>query len=237
MQKSFSTSSVDYKHYNRSLGSPSRSIPIRVISNPNNNYYSSDTNSHHQTYLQRTSSTSSFCSSSSTSSANYRILPVRYSSVDRIIEKPAIITPNKHGINVRIRFQRPNHHHQRDRHQHIEEYERYHKRHTTNEHQHYESCPVLNRSFRYTKPMSSNFRRPSNINYIETRSIVRGYSSDQLNHNNTHSTTLVIRQRSLPPPSIKIPRVTHTKIKHIPLDTRSMFTPIITRVIQEEQEE
>ena len=243
MQKSFSTSSVDYKHYNRSLGSPSRSIPIRVISNPNNNYYSSDANSHHQTYLQRTSSTSSFCSSSSTSSANYRILPVRYSSVDRIIEKPAIITPNKHGINVRIRFRRPHHHHHhhhRERHQHTEEYERYHKRHTINEHQRYESCPVLNKSFRYTNPMSSNIRRPSNINYIETRSIVRGYSSDQLNnknHNNTHSTTLVIRQRSLPPLSIKIPRVTQTKIKHIPLDTRSMFTPIITRVIQEEKEE
>jgi hypothetical protein len=236
-------SSADYKHYNRSSGPTSRSIPIRLISNHNNDYYSSDTDSHHQTYLQRTSSTSSFCSSSSTGSANYRILPVRYSSVDRIIEKPATVTANKRGINVRIRFERPHnhhhhHHHQHRHHHHTEEYEHHHKKHTIKEHQHYGSCPVLNKSFQNTHSMSSKSHHPSNINYIETRSIVRGYSSDQLNKN-THSSTLIIRQQSLPPPSISIktPRVAYTRIKHIPLDTYSMFKPIITRVIPEEQEE
>jgi hypothetical protein len=218
MQRSFSSSSANYQHYNRLAVPTSRYIPIRLTKS---DHYSSDTDSYHQANLQRTSSTSSFCSSSSASSAKYRILPVRYSSVDRIIQKPATITANEHGINVRIRFERPNHHHHHhhNRREHKEENEHHRKRHMIKEQQHYKSSPVLNN------------QRPSNIKYIETRSIVRGYSIDQLNRN-THSNTLIIRQQSLPPLS----RIAHTQIKHIPLDTHTMFKPIMTRVIREEEE-
>jgi len=221
MQRSFSSSSANYQHYNRSSGPTSRCIPIRLTKS---DHYSSDTDSYHQTNLQRTSSNSSFCSSSSTNSAKYRILPVRYSSVDRIVQKPATITANERGINVRIRFERPHHHHHHHHHhrrEHIEEYEHHRQR----QMEQYNSCPILN------KNLSLNSQRPSNINCIETRSIVRGYSSDQLNKN-THSTTLVIRQQSLPPSS----PIAHTRIKHIPLDTHSMFKPIMSRVFREDEE-
>jgi hypothetical protein len=53
----------------------------------------------------------------------------------------------------------------------------------TKEHQKYGSCPVLDRKNR--TPMKSN------ITYIETRSIVRGCSNDQLNQNN-HSNSMII---------------------------------------------
>jgi len=236
MQRSFSSSSTNYQHNNRSSEPISRFVPIRLISNTKNDHYSSDTDSHHQTYLQRTSSTSSFCSSTSTNSANYRILPVRYSSVDRIIQKPAIVTANQHGINVRIQFERPHHHHHHRR-EHKEEYEHHHKRHSSTEHQHYNSCPVLNKNIQYSNSLSSNQQRSSNIKYIETRSIIRGYSYDKLNKNNTHSSTLISRQQSLPPlPPPSSSRVALTQIKHIPLDTHSMFKPINTRVIREEEE-
>lgn len=238
MQRSFSSSSANYQHVNRSSDATSRFIPIRLTKS---DYYSSDTDSHHPTYLPRTSSTSSFSSTSSINSANYRILPVRYSSVDRILPKPAKITANKHGINVRIRFERPHHHHhhhryghkeeyEHHRHEHKEEYEHHRQRHMTKEEQHYGSCPILNKNIQYT-----NNPRQSNIKYIATRSVVRGYSSDQLNKNN-HSSTLIIRQQSLPP-SPQPSRIALTKIKHISLDTRAMFKPIITRVIREEKEE
>jgi len=211
MQRAFSSSSANYQQYHRV-------VPIQLISNSKNDYYSSDSDSHH---LQRTSSTTSSCSSISMNSANYRILPVRYSSVDRVLPQPATVTANKHGINVRIRFRRPHHHHHHHRREHFEEYEHHRQR----QMEQYNSCPVLN------KNLSLNSQRPSNINCIETRSIVRGYSSDQLNKN-THSTTLVIRQQSLPPSS----PIAHTRIKHIPLDTHSMFKPIMTRVFREDEE-
>ena len=203
MQRSFSSSSANYPP------SRDRFIPIQLISNNKTD-----------SYLQRTSSTSSCCSSISNSSANYRILPVRYSSVDRINEKPAIVTSNKHGINVRIRFERPKHHHH---HQNRYEYEHYRKIQMSN------SCPVLN------KIIPGNSPNLSNINYIETRSIIRGHSSDQLNRS-PHSNTFTIRQQSLPPSSSSS-RIIQTRIRHIPLDIRSMFKPIITRVIREEKEE
>jgi hypothetical protein len=210
MQRAVSSSPANYQQNHRSKN---RFIPIQLISNSKIDYYSSDSDSQH---LHRTSSTSS-CSTTSTNSANYRILPVRYSSVDRILPQPATVTANQHGINVRIRFERPHHchHHRRE---HIEEYE-HHRRKQTEQ---YNSCPILNKNF------SLNSRRRSNINCIETRSIIRGYSSDQLNKN-THSTTLIIRQQSLPPSS----SVIHTRIKHIPLDTHSMFKPIMIRKNEE----
>jgi hypothetical protein len=223
MQRSYSTSYAYHQPYNRSSGTTSRSIPIRLVTNKSNDCYSSDTDTHHKNYLQRTSSASSFCSTNSIGSANYRILPVRYSSVDRIIRKPAIVTANERGINVRIRFERPHSHHQ-----HEEEYEHHHKRHMTNEHHHYKSCPVLNKTIQNSNSVLLNQRRPSNINYIATRSIVRVRSSDELNKTN-HSTTLIIHPQSSP-------RIAHTRIKHIPLDTRSIFKPLNTRVIREEEE-
>ncbi|CAF2417563.1 unnamed protein product [Rotaria sp. Silwood2] len=243
MQRSFSTTSADSQHYSRSLGTKERSVPIQLVFNKNKDYYSSDTDSHRQTYLQRTPSTSSFCSSSTASSANYRILPVRYTSVDRVLERPAIITANQHGINVRIHFKKPHshhyrhhhhhhHHHHEDDYQHTEEHEYYYKKHLTKDGQHYGSCPVLNNNNIYIQNSNTtlnNQRRRSNIKYIETRSIVRGYSSDQLNKNN-HSSTLIIRHQSLPPLTIKpSPRIIRTKIKHIPLDLYSKFKPIMTR--------
>lgn len=238
MQRSFSSTSVEYRPNPRSTTSATRSIPIRLVPPTNQDYYSSDTDSHHQTYLQRASSTSSFCSSSSTTSAGYRILPVRYSSVDRTLPKPAIVTANEHGINVRIRFSRPKsykshqHYHHHRQHQHSEEYERRSHKQSVREQQRYGSCPVLND---HRSSTSARAHR-SNINYIETRSIVRGYSSEQLNRN-THSSTLIIRQQSLPPPSIPKLRLAQARVKHIPLDTRAMFRPVITRVIREEKEE
>jgi hypothetical protein len=229
MHRSFSSSFAEYQQDNRSSESTSRFLPIRLTKT---NCYSSDTDSHHQTYLPRDLSISSFCSSNSTNTANYRILPVRYSSVDRTLQKPVTISSNKNGTNVRIRFERPSshhyyhHHHQRE---HKEEYEHYCKRHMTKEEKHYESCPVLNKNIQY----SNNQQHPSNIKYIETRSIVRGYSYEQLNKP-IHSSTLIIREQSLPPSSS--PRVALTRIKHVPLDIRTMFKPIITRVIREEEE-
>lgn len=185
--------------------------------------YSSDTDSHqHRLRLQRTSSSSSFCSSSSTAStASYRILPVRYSSVDRIIPQ---VTSNDKGINVRIRFNRgkssssSSHHHHHRRHRHHEQMEE-----TMKSREHHQSCPVLNERI----PMKT----PSNINCIETRSIVRGSSHEQLNRSAHHSSTVIIRDRSLP---VVFAR---TKIQHLPLDTKRIFRPLISRVIREENEE
>lgn len=215
MQRSYSSSAANSQPSNRF-------IPIRLTSKQKNDCYSSDSDSQHQTHFQRTSSTSSFSSCSSKGSANYRILPVRYSSVDRIQAKPAIATANEHGINVRIRFERPRHHHHHHRREHTEEYEHHRKRHMSKEHDRYNSCPVLAKNAAHASQ-----HRPSNINYIATRSIVRGYSSDQLNRNN-HSTTLIIRRPSL--------QILPARIKHIPLDTHSMFKPISTRVIRENEE-
>ena len=242
MQRSFSSSSADHRTHQQSAG---RTIPIRLV--PNKNEPLSDTESYHHKHLLRTSSTSSMCSSASTGSANYRILPVRYSSVDRVVQKPAVVTANERGINVRIRFQRPrsrsrkhhshHHPHHHRHHQHTEEYEHHYKKETSTEHQRYASCPTLNvHSAANSKLLASNRRPLSNINYIETRSIVRGYSSEQLNRN-THSNTLVIRQQSLPPPSpVNRPSVARTRIKHIPLDTRALYRPVMARVIREEEE-
>ncbi len=197
MQRSFSSSYADHQHNHRSSTAACRHLPVRHVYNNGNDYYSSDTDCQHQAYLQHASSTSSFSSTSSVCSANYRILPVRYSSsVDRI---PPTVTANKRGINVHIRFGRPHHHHHRKHH--IEEYER---RQMTKEHQQYGSCPVLDRNNR--TPMKSN------ITYIETRSIVRGCSNDRLN----------IRKQSIP----KSP-ITNTRIKHIPLQTNSLSTRVI----------
>jgi hypothetical protein len=239
MQRSYSSSSVHHRSHHSD-----RTVPIRVIPKIHHDYYSSDTDSYHATNLQRTSSTSSFCSSNSTGSANYRILPVRYSSVDRVLSKPAVVTANEHGINVRIRFERPHchkfhrRHHQHQHEHHTDEYERHYEKHTSKEEErrrqqqeHYGSCPVLNGNV-----SSSMFNRahPSNINYIATRSIVRGYSTEQLNRNN-HSSTLVIRQQSLPPltSSPKF-RLASTRITHIPLDT---YQTLIPTIIREEKEE
>ena len=61
----------------------------------------------HLVALPRVSSTSSVDSSSSVGCGNHRILPVRYSSLDRILSKPPEITANQRGINVRINFARP----------------------------------------------------------------------------------------------------------------------------------
>ena len=245
MQRSFSASAANYQHFNRSSEKPSRSIPIRLEPSMNtNDNYQSDTDLHQKAHLQRASSSSSFCSSSSTGSANYRILPVRYSSVDRVVEKPAIISANKHGINVRIRFERPHfhshcsrhhrrHQHDDEHHEHYrtEEYEHYRERQTTKEEQRYGSCPVLDQNSANSKTIAVRRQQPSNINYIETRSIVRGQSSDQLNRK-SQPTLVVTAHQSLP----ASPRVAHTRIKHIPLDTRSMFKPVISRVIKEEEE-
>lgn len=195
--------------------------------------YSSDNDSqhqHHRIHLQRTSSSSSFCSSSSAAStASYRILPVRYSSVDRVIPQ---ITSNEKGINVRIRFDRgkssQRHQHHRRHRRHEEQMEEHEHRHQ-HQHQHYRSCPALNENNRFQQ------KNPSNINYIETRSIVRGHSNEYLNRPQ-HSSTLIIRQQSLPPRSASRP-FARTTIQHLPLDTKSIFRPVITRVIREENEE
>lgn len=222
MQRSYSSSAAN------SQPPLNQFIPIRRVPNKRHEHYSSDSDSQHQTYLQRTSSTSSFSSSSSRSSANYRILPVRYSSVDRVQTKPAIVTANEHGINVRIRFDRPrchhhHHHHDQHRREHTEEYEHYRKRHLSKDQDHYNSCPTLTKN-----TIVTNYPQPSNIHYIATRSIVRGYSNEQLNRPSSHSTTLIIRRPSL--------QILPPRIKHIPLDTHSMFKPVSTRVIEEYKE-
>jgi hypothetical protein len=219
MQRAVSSSPANYRK-NPQL--TNRFVPIQVAPNSKVEYYSSDSDSQH---LQRTSSTSS-CSTASTNSANYRILPVRYSSVDRVLPQPATVTASEHGINVRIRFDRPRHHHHHHHHEHRREHTEEYEHYRTKQSEQYNSCPILN-----TDHFLNSHRR-SNINCIETRSIVRGYSSDQINKN-THSTTLIIRQQPVPPPPSPI---AHTQIKHIPLDIHSMFKPIMTRVIQKNEE-
>lgn len=239
MQRSFSASSANYQHYNIPSDQINRPVPIELTSNKRKDNYSSDSESHHQTYLQRTSSASSFTSTSSTGSASYRILPVRYSSVDRVIQKPPIVTANERGINVRIHFDHPRHRHHHHRHQnhHTEQHEHHHKKHRSTHQEQYESCPALNKDIQESSSAisASGQQRPSNIKYIETRSIVRGFSNDQLNKNN-HSSTLIIRQQSLPPLPKPAPQKIRTRVKHIPLDTYLKFKPIITRVIREEEE-
>ena len=209
MQRSFSSSYVDDQQ--RSSTRPPRHLPNdHRVYNDGNDYVSSETDSHYRTYLQRASSTSSFSSTSSAASANYRILPVRYSSVDRILPKLPTVTANERGINVRIRFDRPRHHHHHHHHhrqqrENTEEYEHYRRKHMTTEQQEqYGSCPVLNGK-------KSRHSTPSNITYIETRSIVRGDSNDQLNDQS---------------------RKINTRIRHIPLSTNSLST----RVIREQEE-
>ncbi|CAF1221360.1 unnamed protein product [Rotaria sordida] len=215
MQRSFSSSCADH----RSSMTTCRHLPIHSACNNNYDYYSSDADSQHHTYLHRTSSTSSFSSTGSTCSASYRILPVRYSSVDRILPKPPIVTSNERGINVRIQFDHPpQHHHHKHHYRHhrqhnIEKSEHHHRKHMTREHQHYGSCPVLDQHYKKSTSLG-----PSNITCIETRSIVRDNSNEQLNKNN-YSNSLTIRDRSKPRSSI-----TSTRIKHIPLDTNVLST-------------
>ncbi|CAF4468439.1 unnamed protein product [Rotaria socialis] len=232
MQRSFSSSYADHRqHLPRSSTTTCRYLPSRSVYNTSNDYYSSDTDSQHQTYLQRASSTSSFSSTSSACSASYRILPVRYSSVDRILPKSPTVTANERGINVRIRFESPhhhhhhhkhnnnNHHHHHRHHQHHREEKseksehHHHHKHMTKEHQHYGSCPVLDENHHRSSSLG-----PSNITYIETRSIVRGSSNDRLNKNN-HSNSLNIHELSVP----KSP-ITNTRIKHIPLNSNVLST-------------
>ncbi len=198
MQRSFSSSYVDHQHNYRSSTATCRHLPVRLVYNNGNDYYLSDTDSYHQTHLQHASSTSSFSSTNSTCSANYYILPVRYSSVDRILPRRKA---NERGISIRINFDRP-----------------HHRKRMTKEHQQFRSCPVLHGS--------STSLGPSNITYIETRSIVRGCSTDQVNKNN-HSSSMIIPERSIP----KSP-ITNTRIKHIPLNTNFLST----RVIREKEE-
>ena len=177
MQRSFSSSYAE--HQRSSSTGATRHLPLRHLCNNGNDYYSSDTDCVHRTYLQRASSTSSFSSIGSVSNPNYRILPVRYSSVDRILPK---ITANERGINVRICFDRPHH---------LEEYEHYRRRQMMKkQEQQHGSCPMLN-----TNNSTSTGRHPSNITYIETRSIVRDCSNDRLNnHSNLPIVTTRIKQ-------------------------------------------
>ena len=215
MQRSYSASSANYQSMYRLQ--------------PKTYFYSSDSDSYHQMNLQRNSSSSSFCSSTSSSSANYRILPVRYSSTERTLHKPPTITSNQHGINVRIEFERPSkssQYHRRNRREHKDEYEHHRKRHMSKHQQQYGSCPILNQT--------TTIPRQSNIKYIETRSIIRGYSYEHLNKP-SHSSTLIIRHQSLPKSS-STSRIGQTRIKHIPLDLQSMYKPITARVIREEEE-
>ncbi|CAM4876988.1 unnamed protein product [Rotaria socialis] len=244
MQRSFSTSSADHQHYRKSSGMASQFVPIQINLNKGKDYSLPDIDLHQMANLQRTSSSSSFASSTSSNSANYRILPVRYSSVDRVVDKPPIITANEHGINVRIHFKYP-HRHRRRHHQqqqqqqqqyeqieesqHTEKHESFHEKRLTKEHEQYGSCPVLNKTGLNSNSLSVNPSRQSNIKYIETRSIIRTCSTDRLDKN-THSSTLVIRHQSLPPVSKKSPpKILLTRIKHIPLETSANFQPITTR--------
>ena len=228
MPRSFSPTSTEHQHYHCSSTATHRYLPVRLVCNNNNDHHSSDNDSQYQTYLQRASSTSSFSSINSASSANYRILPVRYSSIDRIIPKPPTATANERGINVRIHFDRPHHHHyhhkyrHRHCHQHsINEFEFHRRKHMTKEKQHYGSCPVLDGNSHKSAPLV-----PSNITYIETRSIVRASSNDRL-HKNDYSNSMVDHKRSAPQSPIA-----NTRIKLIPLDTNFLST----RVIQEKKE-
>lgn len=228
MQRSFSSSAADHQHCPCSSTAARRHLPVHLVSNHGNDYYSSDTNTQRQTYLQRASSTSSVSSTSSTGSNSYRILPVRYSSVDRVLQKPPKVTANERGINVRIHFDRPSLHrrHRRHHRQH-EQHEHSHQKHMTKEEHHYGSCPVLN---------ESTSLGPSNITYIETRSIVRDASTDQMNRN-VHSNDLITRERTMPSsPTANRAPVTNMRIKHIPLEAPYLSTPVITRVIREQEE-
>ncbi len=153
MQRSFSSSAVDHQYYLRSSTATCRHLPLRLVYNNHNDYYSSDTDVQHKTYPQRVSSASNI-----TSTSRYRILPIRYSSVDRILPS---VTANKRGIEVRINFHCPHRHHKH----------RHHRKHMTREHQHYGSCPVLDGN-----SQNSTSIGPSNITCIETRSIVRNHS-------------------------------------------------------------
>lgn len=244
MQRSFSTSSADYQHYHKFSEITNRYIPTDANLQKHKQHYSSDMDFHTNTNLQRTASASSCTSTTSTNSANYRILPVRYSSVDRVMHKPPTVTANEHGINVRIHFKYPHHHHRHRRQyeeieerQYREQHEHKHEKHLTKQHEQYSSCPTLNKTQQDSNILLKNPKRPSNINYIETRSVIRGYSTDQLNNTNNHSSTLIIRHDSLPQMLRKTPsQLFHTQIKHFPLDTHSKFQPIITRVIREEEE-
>ena len=237
MQRSFSSSAADHQHHSCSSTATRRHLPVHLVSNHSNDYYSSDTNTQRQTYLQRASSSSSVSSTSSTGSCSYRILPVRYSSVDRVLQKPPKVTANERGINVRIHFDRPSlhrRHRHRDRRHHeqrTEEYEHSHQKHMSKEEHHYGSCPVLNET--HGKSASSG---PSNITYIETRSIVRDASTDQMN-GNLHSNELIMRERTMPSsPTANRSPVTNMRIKHIPLEAPYLSTPVITRVIRKEEE-
>ena len=179
MQRSLSSSAADHLNCYRSSPTTRRHLPVHLTYNNTNDYDASDTDSQHRTGLQRTLSTSSVSSTSSLgASAAYRILPVRYSSVDRNLQKVPVATVDERGINVRIHLDRPpraphHHHRRRRRHHHTEEH---HRAHMMKDSQHYGSCPVLDKSHR-APPI---ILRPSNITYIETRSIVRGCSNDQL---------------------------------------------------------
>lgn len=228
MQRSFSSSAADHQNHSRS--STYRHFPVRLIYNNGNDYYSSDTNLHNKTYLNRASSNSSISSASSVGNANYRILPVRYSSVDRVLSKPPQVTRNQHGINVHIEFDRPtrrrrrrhhyhHHHHQQQQQQDYQEdnqseqREEYFQRRYTNRQeeqyqQQYGSCPSLNQM---------NRQHPSNITYIETRSIVRDDSNDRFKSTSKSHAPI------------------NLKIRHIPMDHRCVSTPVISRVIREEE--
>jgi hypothetical protein len=80
----------------------------------------------------------------------------------------------------------------------------------TKEHQEFGSCPVLDGSNRKSTSLGR-----SNITYIETRSIVRGSSIDQINKNN-HLSSMIIR----------------SPIKHIPLNTNIISTRIIREKVE-----
>ena len=210
MQRSLSSSAADHQHCYRPSPTTRRHLPVHLTYNNTNDYDASDTDSpQHRTGLQRTLSTSSVSSTSSLAgSAAYRILPVRYSSVDRNLQKVPVATADERGINVRILLDRPpraphrrRHHHQREEH---------HRQHMMKDSLHYGSCPVLDKNHRAPPTLL----RPSNITYIETRSIVRGCSNDQLSK--TDASTGMLHGPS--------------RLRHLSLDTNTLPR---TRVIRE----
>ena len=226
MQRSFSSSAADHQNNSRSSVPTYRHLPDRLVYNNRNDYYSSDTNLHNTEYLRRVSSNSSLSSTSSAGNPAYRILPVRYSSVDRIISKPPQVTTNEHGINVRIEFDPPNvprrrrrRHRQQQENRTEKHEEHYLRRHTTKEEQRQQfgSCPTLNKMSGNTNPL-----HPSNITYIETRSIVRDESNDRLPTSKDQS-------------QMSHSTMSSTKIRHIPLENQLISTPVISRVIREEE--
>ena len=208
MQRSFSTSSADHRPNDCSSAATCRHLPVRLVYNNANDFYSSATDAQYKTHLQPVASTSSASSISSTCAGAYHVLPVQYSSLDQLLPPLPNVTANERGINVRIQFNRPHRRHKRRHHRrhHTEEYEHRSRRHMTKEQQHYGSCPVLN-----GKNASLTSLGPSNITYIETRSIVRNGSADQLNKNRSTA---------------------NTRIRHIPLKSDC----ISTRIIREEEE-